>query len=202
MIFYRNCTWDLIENVFLSFKIHDIPRLHNQQADSLAKYVATFIPPIVLKLKYHIDMRHKPSIPKNLHYWKFFKDDEQIKQFMEMVDEFSETHIDRENQNDPFCIMQEGENPDKFKDMIANHKILWLKNNQIPKGIILLEILFDQNDIHLKSTLQPQPEEVEYCNVGSNENAKLVKLSKYLPTELKRKYIELLKKYKYVFSWS
>jgi hypothetical protein len=35
-----------------------------------------------------------------------------------------------------------------------------LKNNQIPKGLILLERFFDQNDIPLKSTLQPQPEEV------------------------------------------
>jgi ribonuclease HI len=27
---YRNCAWDLIENFFLSFNIHAIPRLHNQ----------------------------------------------------------------------------------------------------------------------------------------------------------------------------
>jgi hypothetical protein len=38
-----------------------------------------------------------------------------------MVDEFSETHIDQENQNDPIWIMQEGENPEKFQDKIANH---------------------------------------------------------------------------------
>jgi hypothetical protein len=199
---YINCAWDLIENFFLSFNIHVIPRLHNQQADSLAKDASTFIPPIVLKLKYHIDMRHKPSIPNNVHYWKIFEDDEQIKQFLEMVDEFSETHIDQENQNDPVWIMQEGENPEKFKDKIANHKMLLLKNNQIPKGLIPLERLFDQNDIPLKSTLQPQLEEVEDCNVGSNENPKLVKLSKYLPTELKKKYVELLKEYKDVFAWS
>jgi len=110
-----------------------------------------------------------------------------------MVNEFSKTHIDRENQNDPIWIMQEGENPEKFKDKIENHKILLLKNNQIPKGLIPLEISFDQNDIPLKSTLQPQPKEVEYCNVGSNENPNLVKLSKYLPIELKKKYVELPK---------
>jgi hypothetical protein len=80
--------------------------------------------------------------------------------------------------------------------------MLFLNNNQIPKGLIPLERLFDQNDIPLKSTLQPQPEEVEYCYVGSNENPKLLKLSKYLTTELKSKYDELLKEYKYVFSWS
>jgi hypothetical protein len=94
----------------------------------------------------------------------------------------------------------QGENPQKFKYRIANHKMFLLKNNHISKGLIPLERLFDQNDIPLKSTLHPQPKEVEDCNVGSNKNPKLVKLSKYLPTELKRKYTELLKEYKDVFA--
>jgi len=68
--------------------------MENQQADSLAKVVATFIPPIVMKLKYHIKMRHRPLILNNVQHWKVFEDNEQIKQFLEMVDEFSETHID------------------------------------------------------------------------------------------------------------
>ena len=71
--------------------------MENQQADSLDKATATFVPPIVLKLKYHIEMRHRPSIPNNVQHWKFFEDDKQIKQFLEMVDEFYETHIDQEN---------------------------------------------------------------------------------------------------------
>jgi hypothetical protein len=70
-----------------------------------------------------------------------------------MVDECSETHIDQENQNDQAWIMQEGETQEKFKDKIANHKMLLLKNNQISKGLIPLERLFDQNYIPLKSTL-------------------------------------------------
>jgi hypothetical protein len=119
-----------------------------------------------------------------------------------MVDEFSETHIDQENQNDPTCIMQEGEDPQEFQDKIANHHMLVLKNNQIPKGLIPLEILFDHDDISLKSTLQPQPEEVEDCNIGTKETPKLVKISKYLPPEIKSKYAELLKQYKDVFAWS
>jgi hypothetical protein len=42
----------------------------------LAKDESTFIPPTILKLKYHIEMRHKPSIPDNVHYWKIFEADE------------------------------------------------------------------------------------------------------------------------------
>jgi hypothetical protein len=199
---YRNCAWDLIENLFSSFNIHSIPKMENQQVDSLAKATATFILPSVLKLKYHIEMRYRPSIPNNVQHWQVLEDDEQIKQFLEMVDEFSETHIDQENQNDPAWIMQEGENPKKFQDKIANHHMLLLKNNQIPRGLIPLERLFDQDDIPLNSTLRPQLEEVEDCNVGTNEDPKMVKISKYLSTEMKSKYAELLKQYTNVFAWS
>jgi hypothetical protein len=90
----------MIKNVFSSFNIHRIPRAENQQADSLAKATATFMPPTVLKMKYHIKMRHRPSIPNNVQHWQVFEDDEKIKQFLEMIDEFSETHIDQENMND------------------------------------------------------------------------------------------------------
>jgi hypothetical protein len=150
---YKNYASDLIENFFSSFNIHSIPRMENQQADSLAKDVATFVLPIVLKLKYHIEIRHMPSIPNNVQHWKVFEDNEKIKQFLEMVNEFSETHIDRENHNDHVWAMEESEDPKKFQDNIANHRMLVLKNNHIPKGLIPLERLFDQDDIPLKYTL-------------------------------------------------
>jgi hypothetical protein len=56
--------------------------------------------------------------------------------------------------------------------------MLVLKNNQIPKCLIPLERLFNHDDIPLKSTLQPQPEEVEECNIGTKETPKMVKISK------------------------
>jgi hypothetical protein len=80
--------------------------------------------------------------------------------------------------------------------------MLVLKNNQIPRGLIPLERLFDQDDIPLKSTLRPHLEEVEYCDIGTKEDPKIVKLSKYLPSQVKSKYVELLKQYKDVFAWS
>jgi len=42
-------------------------------------------------------MRHRPSIPNNVQHWQVFEDDEKIKKFLEMVDEFSKTHIDQKN---------------------------------------------------------------------------------------------------------
>jgi ribonuclease HI len=199
---YRNCAWDLIEFFFSSVNVHYIPRAENLKADSLAKAASTFAPPTAFKLKYHIEVRHRPSIPNNIQHWQVFEDDEQIRKFLEMVDDFAETHIDQENQNDHTWIMQEGEDPQEFQEKIVNHRMLVLKNNQILKGLIPLERLFDQNDMPLKSTLQPQPEEVEDCDIGTKEEPRIVKISKYLPPEMKGKYADLLQQYKDVFAWS
>ena len=54
----------------------------------------------------------------------------------------------------------------------------------------------------LKSALQPQPEEVEDCDIGTKEEPRIVKISKYLPPETKSKYVDLLKQYKDIFTWS
>jgi ribonuclease HI len=199
---YRNCVWDLVENYFTSVNFHSVPRIENQQADALAKAASTFDPPTSFNLKYHIQLRHRPSIPDNVQHWQVFEDDEQLRKFLETVDEFSETCYDQENQDDLFRIMQEGEDVKEFHDKIANHRMLILKNNQISKGLIPLERIFNKNDIPSKSTLQPQPEEVEDCNIGTVNNPKNVKLSKFLSIENKNKYTELLKRYKDVFAWS
>jgi ribonuclease HI len=66
---YRNCTWDLMENFFSSIKFHFIPRTENLHADALAKAASTFSPPTNVKLKYHIEIRYKPSIPDNVRHW-------------------------------------------------------------------------------------------------------------------------------------
>jgi hypothetical protein len=95
--------------------------------------------------------------------------------------------------------MQEGEDPETLKDKISNHRMLVLKNNHIPRVLIPLERLFDQDDIPLKSTLRPQPEEVEDCNIGTKEDPKLVNIS---PAQAKIKYVELIKHYKDIFQWS
>jgi hypothetical protein len=142
-----------MENFFSSINVHFIPLTKNLQDDALAKAASTFTPPTTFKLKYHIEIRHRPSIPDNIQHWQVFEDDEQIKKFLEAVAEFSETHTDQENQNDHIWIMQEGEDPQAFQDKISNHRMMVLKNNQILKGLIPLERLFDQNDIPIKSTL-------------------------------------------------
>jgi hypothetical protein len=111
-----------------------------------------------------------------------------------MIEKFTETHADQENQNDPIWIMQEGEDLQEFQDKIANHRMLVLKNNLIPNNLIPLERIFSHDDIPLNTTLQPQLEEVEDCNIGSDESPGLVKVFRYLSPEIKSKYAKLLRK--------
>lgn len=56
-----------------------------------------------------------------------------------------------------------------------------------------LEDLFDSNNVPRKSKMETSKSNIEKCNIGTDENPKLIKLSKSLPPTKKVKYIELLK---------
>jgi len=80
--------------------------------------------------------------------------------------------------------------------------VLQLKDNIIPRGLIPLEELFDQDDVARKPTLQPTEKGVEEVNIGKATNPKMIKLSKALPQKMKAKYISLLSSFANVFAWA
>ena len=80
--------------------------------------------------------------------------------------------------------------------------IIQLKNNFIPRGLIPLEIFFDQNDVAKDPKVNPTDNVVEDRNIGTKENPKIVKLSKNLPVREKEEYVNLMKRYTNLFSWS
>jgi len=75
-----------------------------------------------------------------------------------------------------------------------------LKDNFLPKGLTPLEDLFDSNDVPKKPKMEPLKSNIEECNIGSEEDLKMIKLSKSLPPNEKVKYIELLKEFQDVFA--
>ena len=77
-----------------------------------------------------------------------------------------------------------------------------MKSNYIPKGLIPLENLIDQNDVAKDTKVQLVDNDVEDQNIGTEETHLVIKLSKNLSTKEKEEYINLMKKYTYVFSWS
>ena len=111
----------------------------------------SLFPYIPLK-KYEVEVFHRPDIPDNITNWKVFEDDQQVKNFTELKEDFENIQVYQ-------------------KIMLAkskgNSEVMQLKNNFIPKGLIPLEKLFYQNDIFKSSKIQVEEEEVESCNLGT-----------------------------------
>ena len=103
--------------------------------------ISESLPP---KLRYDLELKYRPSIPDNVKHWKVFEDDIEIKRFLETVDKFSTLHIDQ----DPDSKI----NPhaDAFLNKIANHHIVQLPSNHIPKGLVPLKRLVDRNYVVVK----------------------------------------------------
>jgi len=80
-------------------------------------------------------------------------------------------------------------------------EILQLKDNIIPKGLIPLEELFDQDDVARKPSLMPTDKGVEDVNLGIADKPKFVKLLKTLSPKVKSKYARLFSKFADVFAW-
>jgi ribonuclease HI len=193
---YRNEVWDLIDNFFSAFNISFIPREENTMVDSLAISASQFRVPLPPKLRYDVEIRYRPSVPDNIKHWKVFEDDLEIRRFLESVDEFSALHIDQDHDS-------EGDPPPEvFLNKIANHHIVQLPSNHIPKGLVPLEILFDGNDVAVKFKGPTEDVDVAECNIGTEEDPKFVKLSSSLSREQRAEYVELLKEFADVFSWT
>jgi hypothetical protein len=115
-------------------------------------------------LRYEIEVRHKPSIPDNIKYWQVFNDDQELKRFLETIGEFSAISVDQENEDDDAKIKVDI----PFQDKNAGHKIVELKTNHLPKGLVPLERMFNHNDVSKKFVVQSQELEVVDCNISSD----------------------------------
>jgi hypothetical protein len=101
-------------------------------------------------LMFEVEVRHKPSIPNNIKHWQVFKDDEEIQRFLKTVEEFSNVSIDRDDENGEAEIHV----VEVFQDIFVGHKIIELKTNHLPKGLVPLERLFDHNDVSRKVVIK------------------------------------------------
>ncbi len=156
-----------------------------------------------------------------------FDNDIQINNFLTLEEEFSRTNIDIDvvsgfDQIDKIETYISAESatqmlhPTKFtnKEMQdlkeididevieGEFEVINLKDNYLPKGLTPLEDFFDFNDIPKKPKMEPLKAEIEDYNIGTEENPKMIKLFKTLPPDQKLKYVELIKEFQDVFSWS
>ena len=93
---------------------------------------------------------------------------------METIDEFSNISIDQDNENDDLEVHV----ANILQDSIVGHKIIELKTNHLPKGMVPLERLFDDNDVSKKILIQTEEAEVVDCDISPDSNPRMVKLSR------------------------
>ena len=105
-------------------------------------------------------MRYRPCVPDNVKQSKVFEDEIEIKRFLELIDEFSNSLIDEDEDE------EDGQVDEFAEDEIAGHKIIELKSNFIPKGLVPLERIFTKDDTPSKPVVQSSEENVIDCNIG------------------------------------
>lgn len=120
--------------------------------------------------------------------------------FLQEIDEF--TNLQIEEEQIIHCKSNNEKETSQLNHKITDHNIIQLPNNYIPKGLIPLEKLFDNNDVSKTSLSSSQEEDIEECNIGTHEEIINIKISTSLPKETREKYLNLLKHCKDVFSWS
>ena len=107
-----------------------------------------------------------------------------------MHGEFVNTQIDGENDNfENYQDHQESEEEIdeniKLKNSLGGNGIIQLKSNHIPRGLIHLENIFDQNDVARDPKMKSADDAIEDKNIGTGENPRIIKLSKNFPVKEK-----------------
>ena len=165
-------------------------------ADSLAVSASLLQFPLPPMVKNDVDIRYRPSVLENVKHWNVFEDDFELERFLQSVDEFLTLHIDQDPDLEGIPC------PEEFVSKIANHQIIQLPSNHIPRGLFPLEILFDGNDVPVKGKVSNEDVDTTECNIGSQEEPRFIKLSSSLTSEQRAEYTELLREFANVFSWT
>lgn len=84
-------------------------------------------------------------------------------------------------------------NKEEYLNVFAGKGIIQLKNNSIPKGLVPLADQVDKNYVAKNSNVTSNSDEVEYFNIHTDVEPKMIKLSKALDPENREKYITLMK---------
>ena len=94
-----------------------------------------------------------------------------------MSGEFENIKIDQEN------MYNKGESAEPeptYLTQLAGKDIIQLKSNSFPRGLVPLEDIFDSNVVARSPKVDSRDDEVEECNIGTEEDPKVIKISKSL----------------------
>lgn len=164
---YHSAVLDILR-MFPDYTLTAIPRAQNVIADSLTTAASNLKIPMNSNNKFEIHVKHRPVVPDNLRYWQVFWDDKEINNLLQNEGNYKDASIDYDHDDDEPEIE------------VNQMEILQLKENVIPKGLIPLEELFNQDDIARNPSLVPTDKGVEDVNLGTANKPMFVKLSKTL----------------------
>ena len=83
-----------------------------------------------------VEVQSRPSIPNNVENWKVFEDENDILKFLLSEGRYDSQELDCS----AFVEMVDG------KEIVFGQEILQLKTNKLPKGLVMLESTFDNQD--------------------------------------------------------
>jgi hypothetical protein len=183
---YRNVVLNALR-CFTEVDLQVMPRGHNILANGLATSASTCKIPFHSTHPYMVQVKCRPTVLDNIIYWEVFDNDDQIEDFLQCKNDFECTNIDLENEdenvkrsnfeNDSVNKIDSGElGDDEMEDDVFH-----LRSNVLPRGLSPLEDLFDFNDVAKITKIEASGQEVEDCNIGTEEKPGMVKLSKSLP---------------------
>jgi hypothetical protein len=95
---------------------------------------------------------------------------------LKTIEEFSNISIDQDDENGEAEIHA----AEVLQDTITGHKIIELKTNHLPKGLVPLERFFDHNDVSRKVVIQTKETNVVDYDISPDANPRLVKISRKL----------------------
>jgi hypothetical protein len=203
---YRNVVLDALR-CFNEVDLQVMLRGQNILADGLDTSAAAYKIPFHPTRPYTVEVKCRLTVPNNIRYWQVFGNDDQIEDFLQCKNDFECTNIDLDNEDENVNSLDfeiDGVNTaesEELGDDESDADVLQLKRNIFPRGLVPLEDLFNSDDVAKKPKIEAHGQEVEDCNIGTEEKTRMVKLSKSLPLEQKLKYIELFKEYSDVFAW-
>lgn len=182
---YQYLIQDLISH-FSAFNIAPIPRLHNASANILAHISSKLIPPEDFSSdRFLIELIFYPSILDNITNWHMINDENDILSFLTSEGSYSDQ------------IFDEDEHDKKLNK--------YYEDNSLPKPLVRLEDLYDLKDRFKKVTnykFQSSTLIFELVNLGSDHKPHNINLGLGIAPDERSSFINILTRYKDVFSWS
>lgn len=126
-----------------------------------------------------------PSIPDKVYNFQVFQDKQQIKDFMSSSGIFASQIIEEDSADSDEDVFQVQD-----EDLVDG--VVQLKTNKIPKGIVSLERLFDQDTIQHRMKDNIQVEEAKKVNIGIEADPRNILIGKSCVGEERERIITVM----------